>query len=267
MVSEQYNYKLTRFQEEPHEKQEDFIMGLNSKMANREVQKLIFKDYGTKKPFLNLDFANTSTTELTGETMFAYGGHGHPKRVSFAGEKGGTLTIETQMQSVKLWELITGGDVSKSAKYTKRVVLTAAEGKVTLPETPAAGIEANFYLEDDDCGKELTAAVSGMEVTLTDVAEGASVVAYYTKEVEEKVERINIKSTSFPKAFVVEGETYMKTEDDDILPARMIAYKCVPQSTMSLAFANNGEPGAVTITCDLLADKDNNILDLIVEEE
>ena len=40
-------------------------MGLNSKMANREVQKLIFKDYTSKKPFLNLDFANTSTTELT----------------------------------------------------------------------------------------------------------------------------------------------------------------------------------------------------------
>lgn len=244
-----------------------FIMGLNSKMANREVQKLIFKDYTSKKPFLNLDFANTSTTELTGETMFAYGGQGHPKRVSFAGEKGGTLTIETQMQSVKLWELITGGDVSKSAKYTKRVVLPVTEGKVTLPEAPAEGFAPNFYAEDDDCGKEISASMTGASATLTDADGITSVVAYYVKEVTDKVERINIKSTSFPKAFIVEGETYMKTEDDDILPARMIAYKCVPQSTMSLAFANNGDPGAVTITCDLLADKDNNILDLIVEEE
>lgn len=77
-------------------------MGLNTTMANREVCDLIFVDYTTKKPFLNLDFANTTSTELTGETMFAYGGKGHPKKVSFAGEKGGTLTIETQMQSVKL---------------------------------------------------------------------------------------------------------------------------------------------------------------------
>lgn len=58
----------------------------------------------------------------------------------------------------------------------------------------------------------------------------------------------------------------MKTEDDDILAARMVAYKCVPQSQMSLAFANNGEPGAITITCDLMADKDDNLLDLILEE-
>ena len=40
---------------------EDYMMGLNSTMANREVQKLIFMDYNTKKPFLNLDFANTTT--------------------------------------------------------------------------------------------------------------------------------------------------------------------------------------------------------------
>lgn len=247
---------------------EDYMMGLNSTMANREVQKLIFMDYNTKKPFLNLDFANTTTTELTGETMFAYGGHGHPKRVSFSGEKGGTLTIETQMQSVKLWEMITGGRKSQDAKYTKREEHVVEGGKITLDSAPAEGSVSNFYLEKDDCvsDSELTGVIAGKDVTFTDVPDGSVVVAYYTKVVSDKVERINIKSTSFPKAFIVEGETYMKTEDDDILPARMIAYKCVPQSQMSLAFANNGEPGAITITCDLMADKDDNMLDLIIEE-
>lgn len=43
----------------------------NPNMANREVCDLIFVDYATKKPFLNLDFANVSTTELTGESVFA----------------------------------------------------------------------------------------------------------------------------------------------------------------------------------------------------
>ena len=36
---------------------------------------------------------------------------------------------------------------------------------------------------------------------------------------------------------------------------------------MSLSFSNNGDPGTITITCDLLADADNNILDLILIEE
>ena len=35
------------------------------------------------------------------------------------GEKGGTLTIETQMQSVKLWQMITGGSLAKSSEYVK----------------------------------------------------------------------------------------------------------------------------------------------------
>ena len=82
--------------------------------ANREVCDLTFVDYKTKTPFLNLDFANVTTTELTGESVFAYGGKGHPKRVAFSGEKGGTLTIETQMQSFKMYQLLTGGDVSKT---------------------------------------------------------------------------------------------------------------------------------------------------------
>ena len=75
----------------------------NKNMANREVCDLIFVDYSTKKPFLNLDFANVTTTELTGENTYAYGGKGHPKRVSFSGEKGGTLTtIRIDRKSTRL---------------------------------------------------------------------------------------------------------------------------------------------------------------------
>lgn len=103
----------------------------NKNMANREVCDLIFVDYSTKKPFLNLDFANVTTTELTGENTYAYGGKGHPKRVSFSGEKGGTLTIETQIQTVKLWQLVTGGEVSKTAKFMGREELTVSGDTAT----------------------------------------------------------------------------------------------------------------------------------------
>ena len=59
----------------------------------------------------------------------------------------------------------------------------------------------------------------------------------------------------------------MKTEDDEVLPYKLVAYKVAPQSNMSLSFSNNGDPASITITCDLMADKDNNILDLILIEE
>lgn len=241
----------------------------NPNMANREVCDLIFVDYATKKPFLNLDFANVSTTELTGESVFAYGGKGHPKRVQFSGEKAGTLTIETQIQTVKLWQLITGGEISKSAKFITRVetVVDDAGTAITLDETPVAG-SVVVYAAEDDCGTELKCTVAAKAITLTTaLTGGARVVVYYMKEVTEGVQRINIKSTSFPKNFTVYGDTVMKTEDDEVLPYHLIAYKCAPQSNLSLSFSNNGDPGTITITCDLMADSDDNMLDLVLIEE
>ena len=241
----------------------------NATMANREVCDLIFVDYATKKPFLNLDFANVSTTELTGESVFAYGGKGHPKRVQFSGERGGTITIETQIQTVKLWQLITGGEVSKSAKFVTRVEAAVNEAgtEITLAEAPVAG-SVVVYAADDDCGTELACTVADKVVTLSTALSGSDkVIVYYMKEVTENVHRINIKATSFPKNFIVYGDTIMKTEDDEVLPYRLVAAKCAPQSNMSLSFSNTGDPGSITITCDLLADADDNILDLILIEE
>lgn len=241
----------------------------NPIIANREVCDLIFVDYSTKKPFLNLDFANVTTTELTGESVFAYGGKGHPKRVQFAGERGGTLTIETQMQSAKLWQLITGGEVSTSAKYVTRVETTVdnAGTEITLDDAPAAGSVA-VYAANDDCGDELACTVSGSTITLTTALAGDSkVIVYYMKEVTTGVQRINVKSTSFPKNFIVYGDTVMKTEDDEVLPYKLTAYKVAPQSNLSLSFSSTGDPGSITITCDLMADSDDNVLDLVLIEE
>lgn len=236
----------------------------NPNMGNREVADLIFVEYATKKPFMNLDFANVATTELTGENVFAYGGKGHPKRIQFSGERGGTIQIETQIQTFKLWQLLTGGDVSKTAKFVAREELTVADGKVTLGATPVEG-SVTAYAADDDCGTELSVTVSGAEVTVTGTT--GDVVVYYMKELTDKVQRINIKSTSFPKTFTVYGDTVMKTEDDEVLPYHLVAYKCAPQPNMSLSYSNTGDPATVTITADLMADGDDNILDLILIED
>jgi len=239
----------------------------NPNMTNREVCDLIFVDYASKKPFLNMDFANVTTTELTGETMFAYGGKGHPKRVSFSGEKAGTMTIETQIQTFKLWELLTGGDVSSNAKFIQReeAVVSSAEGKSITLTGIKAGSAVSVFKADDDCGTELPCTVADDTITLTTaLTQNEAVIVYYMKEVTENVRRISIKSTSFPKAFTVYGDTIMKTEDDEILPYRLIAYKVTPQSNMSISMSNNGDPAAMTVTCDLMADSDDNMLDLIL---
>ena len=235
--------------------------------ANREVCDLVFVDYATKVPFLNMDYANVSTTEVTGETVFAYGGKGHPKRVAFSGERGGTLTIETQMQSFKLYQLLTGGELSKAAKFLKREELVVAvDSKITLTDTPATGDTVNVFAAQDDCGTPLSVTMTGKDGTITGAAEGDTVIVYYVKEITDKVQKINIKGSSFPKAFTVYGDTIMKTDDEQVLPYKFVAYKVAPQSNMSVGMSNSGDPATITITCDLMVDDNNNLLDLILED-
>lgn len=241
-------------------------------MANREVCDLVFVDYKTKKPFLSVDYANTSSVELTGENVYAYGGKGHPKKVTFSGEKGGTMTVETQIQTPKLWELMSGGTGSKNAKYIKKVdAKVGAANKITLDETQtiSEGSVVVYKADDIELKTELKNTFSGKEITLTEAQEEGTEVVVFYGVARDDVYNINIKSTDFPKAFAVYGDTYMKTTDDDILPYRLTVYKAVPQANMSLSFANNGDPGTVTITLDIMEDDKHNMLDLTLlpEEE
>lgn len=235
---------------------------MNPNIVNREVAELTFVDYSTKKPFLFLDYANTTSYDLTGESVFAYGGQGHPARVSFTGERGGTLTIETQIQPFKLYEMITGGTMSDSGSFMKREVLTAGEGGTVTPSgTPTGSI--SFFMADDDMGEEISYELNGSTYTLSGVSANDEVVAYYIAALTGTVKRINIKNTSFPRAFTVYGETIYKTEDDEILPMKLIYYKLQPQASISVSMANTGDPATLTITCDLMVDSDGNLMDMI----
>lgn len=242
------------------------MVGNSNNFANREIANCVFVDYKTKQPVLYCDYANTLTKELTGESVFAYGGQGHPRRISFSGERGGTITIETQIQSFKLWQIMTGGDVSKTAKFIKREVLTAEGGSITLSTTPATDSAVNVFAADDDCGTPLEVETSGTAVTLPESSEG-DFVAYYVYDITEKVQRLSIKGSSMPKNFTLYGDTVMKSENDELLPYRFIAYKCACQPNMSISCANTGDPATITLTADLLSDSDGNMLDMILEEE
>lgn len=240
---------------------------MGKSFANREVADLMFVEYSTKKPFMTFNLANTTGYDLEGDTVFAYGGQGHPKRVSFSGNRSGTFRVETQMQTMQLYQMITGADVKTDAQFLQREVLKAASGGVlTLSKEPVTG-SVYVYADDDDCGTAIsnpTVAESAKTVTVSN-GEGKTYIVYYLTKMAD-TQRLNINTRSFPKAFTIYGETYEKTEDDEIVPYKMIAYKAVPQSSFSVDFSNDGDPTSLSITFDLLADADDNVLDLILEE-
>lgn len=234
--------------------------------ANREVQNLIFVDYQTNKEFLYCDFANATATDVTGDVTFAYGGWGRPQRVAFNGAKTGTLKIETQMQSAKLYSLITGSDIDKTTEWLKREELTAnSEGQLTLSGTPLANT-VNVYAIDDDCGTRIEGEVSGKNITGTGITADKTYVVYYQMTLNN-VQSLKVKSTVFPKAFKIYGDTWSRTDKEVIISQKMIAYKAQPQTSFSISNSNSGEPATVTLTFDLLVDKNHNQLELIFEDE
>lgn len=248
--------------------------------SNREVIEGVFKDYATGKPFLNCDFANVTTTEITGESVFAYGGQGHPKRVAFTGERGGTISIETQIQTPQLYSLITGAELEDRASLAHREVVTCqTENILIVKQNPVIG-SIFVFKADDDCGSEIkgtyTAASqsgTGYSVTLSEAVgsgkleTGTKYVIYYEAETTQGVKNIPIKSTTFPKAFSFSGIAPVKTEDDAILDYYLKAYKLVPQSNFSVSFSNTGDPASITITCDLLVDSEGRMLDMAIMEQ
>lgn len=235
------------------------------RFANRDVCDISILDYTNQKPIMYIDYANATSTELTGESVYAYGGHGHVKRVTFTGERAGTLTLETQVQTFELYQLITGGTLSDTAKVVKREVLTAGSDGLTLSATPVGGT-VNVYAANDDCGAAIEASASGTKVSGSSITSGNEYIAYYIEE-KSNVKSVSIGAQSFPKNVTIHGETYMTTEAGETIPYKMIAWKAMPQSNAQFGFSNTGDPQTLTITFDLMADTKNGdkILDLIME--
>ena len=238
---------------------------INTQMANREVCNLVFCDYKTQKPFLDVDYANVSTTEMTGESVYAYGGWGHPKRITFHGEREGTIAIETQITPFKLYSLVTGGEVETGAKWLKREVVTAtAAGKLTISDNTVTDVSV-IEMDGGD-GTVIDGTAADGVVTAEGVAVGKRYACFYIVNLAD-AKKISIKSTTFPGYFTVYGETKDKMEDGTDALYRMIAYKCSPQTDFSLEFSNTGDPATLTVTCDMMADNEDRILDLILADE
>lgn len=238
-------------------------MSNQNTFANREVCNLLFSDYATGKQVHYMDYANTTTNSLTGESVFAYGGWGHPKRVGFNGDRGGTISFETQISTMELYALVTGGTLSNAAKYVKREEVKGGSGTLTISEQADDG-SVQVYAADDEFGTEIAATVSGTTVTAEGVTSDKDYVVYYTVSKDSGVKSFKLKSTSFPKEVRIQGETTMRGEDGVDHTFLMICYKALPQPNFDLSFANNGDPGSYTITFDLEADGNKDLIEYIL---
>ena len=214
---------------------------VNPNMSNREVADFTLVDFKTKQPWLNVDFANVTTTEMAATRVLAKGGRGAAPRVPFDGERTCTMKVDTQITPMKLFAMLAGTEILTSGKVFTRERLTLAAGKLTLSEEPVAN-SVTVYKADDDCGAAISATVAEKAATIEDGSDGDEYIVYYMANKEQGIQIVKFKSDVFPKAYTAYGETLYKTEDDELLPMKLVIHKAVPQAAFSLALSNTGDP-------------------------
>lgn len=230
--------------------------------ANRQVCDVDIRILKTKAPFLFFDTANTSTMGFSSDSVHAMAKGA--RKISFQNPMDGTMSITAQVFPFEVYALFNDGVVDTSAVYADHKVVKATEaGKLTIANATAPV----FVYKEGEYGREVIAgtfadgvftATTSSEIAKDDTYEVGCLV---TKETG--IKKVSINNKKLPKDYYITQKTYDKTEDGEIVPFVMTAYKATIQRNLEMSFSSEGDPMSITLTFDLAEDKDKNVLDLI----
>lgn len=242
----------------------------NINKANRQVCDVDIRDIKTMKPFLFFDTANTTTQNISGETTFANAKG--TKRIGFANPIEGTMTIEAQVLPFKLYALMTDGIIESTASYpVKKTIPCTTGGKLDIQENNGTISKVFVYAEDDFGGTEIKGDYATNAFTATntgDIVKGTSYEVGYIVTKTSGVNKLSFNNAKLPKAYYICMNTVEKDENDVLTPYKIIAYKAQAQRNFELSQSSEGDPAQLTITLDLLEDKDKNFVEMVeIEDE
>lgn len=236
----------------------------NINKANRQVCDVDIRDIKTKKPFLFFDTANTTTQNISSDTSFAMAKG--MKKIGFSNPMDGTATIEAQVYPFKFYSLMTDGVIeSKGAYPEKKIIKCEIGGKLTIPVGAIAGTVFVFAL-DDFGGTEIQGAFSENTFNATQaesIRQGESYEVGYIVSKSSGVNSIKFNNKRLPKAYYISMNTVEKDEFDVLTPYKIILYKAQPQRNFELSQSSEGDPASITMTFDLLEDREGNFVEMI----
>lgn len=237
--------------------------------ANRQVCDVNICDFATKKPILFFETANTTTQSISGESVFAMAKG--TKRIGFANPIEGTCSLEAQVFPFELYALMTDGIVESKGAYAQKsdAVCTVA-GEVTVPTGAVAGTVFVYakgsYAEDEIKGTFSEGKFTA--ITADDIKIGETYEIGCIVSKDSGLKKISFNNKKLPKAYYITMDTLEKDENEVLTPYKIVMYKAQPQRNFELSQSSEGDPASVTLTFDLLEDKDGNFIDMLeIEEE
>lgn len=247
--------------------------------ANRQVCDVDIRILKTMAPFLNFDTANTTTAGLSGDSTYAMAKGS--RRIAFPNPIEGTMKIEAQVYPFKFFSLLSDGKIESDAAYAENKTITATKaGELTLESGESSEIKAGtvFVYPAGSFGDE-SALITGKfesgkftsgnfegDTFTADTSKIAANSEYEVGYIITKttgVKRISFNNKKIPNDYFITQKTVDKDEQGLLTPFIMTAYKATIQRSFELSFSSEGDPANVSLTFDLMEDKDGNVLDFV----
>ena len=254
----------------------------NAKFGAKEVMDVVLYDMETDRPVIQFDSLKTSSISVTSEKVYARGGKGNPKLITWEINKEATLTIEDALISPKSMELVSGIARKIGVQTIRMRQITEYEngenkgklyplkagstGKIALAFEPNTTVDKILvYPVEADCEEESLydmdgATLEGNVLTLA-AAAGKAVVVYYNYDSEETAETYVIDAEHFSGTYKLVGDTVLrnqKTGKDEAFQVTIPNLKFT--SNLELGFAAEGDPTTTTFECEIMRDSDTGVM-------
>lgn len=258
------------------------------KFGVREICDVVFKAKSDMKigtstfvagqPVLYIDTATTSSLEQATTTVYAQGGRGNTRLVTWEGEKTMTFSVTDALLSPIGLSILSGAGLFKDESKEVHVHMTAAAyvssssavgTQEVIDLTDALGADekidptAPVFVSITEADGSLTGtlisglAVSddGKKLTKASVAEvGKTVfVDFYVVKASAKVSEIQIDAASFGGNFYVEASTLFRDQaTGKDLPCEITLPNVKIQSNFTFSMASTGDPSTFEFVMDAM---------------
>lgn len=227
--------------------------------ANRQVCDVQILDYATGAEFLNFDTANTTTVGLQSDSVHAMAKGA--RKITFYNPLEGTMSIEAQVYPYKLFSLFSDG-VIDGVKNVDKVVVATTTGEISIMPTTGYTIVTGTVSAYKADGTEIEVTYAENKISGDSIESNATYrITYSEASAYNKSRRIRFNNKKTPKDYKVIMSTLDKDENGILTPFKITAYKATVQRNFELSFSSEGDPATVTVTFDLMEDREGNVLD------
>ncbi|MGL5563491.1 MAG: hypothetical protein ACRDCN_12860 [Tannerellaceae bacterium] len=255
------------------------------KFGSREICNVVFKaktahslgslTVEAGEPVLYFDSLKTSSIETSATAVYARGGRGNPKLITWEGEKEMTFIFEDALLSKEGMAILAGAELAAGTHAhhvagrvmvegtTEKTADLSAVIEEALPGKTGLSVDADeamfvYKIAADGARTKLAKTtdytVAGSVITVLSADAKAGDVLLVDFYVTATSTTINITPDKFGGTYYIEADTLFRTEDGVDHAAQLVFPKGKIQTAFNLAMANSGDPSTFTFTVDVMPD-------------